>query len=216
MNIALIVFRNPLLNFVGPIKITFSIQFRTNAMFFIGTMVVISNIDFSWKRKLSFQQKKVMVLVHIFTVTTPYTTVFVEIRHENWSYFVVAQITVTRTVYKHRIRSYVCCIFIEHSCKTPAWFTVEYVAYKRPLYHRLRPNSNYWTCQVYIASCFVCWCLEIDRTRTQLKLAWYKADDKDFHLIKIDRLVLTRSIASKASISQKWILVRINSVLENN
>jgi hypothetical protein len=61
-------------------------------------------------------------------VTSPYTVVYDEIRHENGPYSAVILVTVIWHRIQHRIlcriRSYACRILITNGRKTPAWITV--------------------------------------------------------------------------------------------
>ena len=62
-------------------------------------------------------------------VTSPYTAVYDEIRHENGPYSAVILVTVLWHRIQHRIlcriRSYACRILITNGRKTPAWITVK-------------------------------------------------------------------------------------------
>jgi hypothetical protein len=62
-------------------------------------------------------------------LTSPYTAVYDEIRHENGSYSAVILVTVLWHRIQHhilcRIRSYACRILIANGRKTPAWITVK-------------------------------------------------------------------------------------------
>ncbi len=62
-------------------------------------------------------------------VTSPYTAVYDEIRHENSPYSAVILVTIIWHHIQHRIlcriRSYACRILITNGRKTPAWITVK-------------------------------------------------------------------------------------------
>jgi hypothetical protein len=84
--------------------------------------------SFFYRTLISYPGRWLRITVFL-VVTSPYTVVYDEIRHENGPYSAVILVTIIWHRIQHRIlcriRSYACRILITNGRKTPAWITVK-------------------------------------------------------------------------------------------
>ncbi len=99
---------------------------------FIHLMNLPNKRIFRWK----YYPGRWLRITVFLVVTSPYTAVYDEIRHENGPYFAVILVTVNRHRIQHRIlyriRSYACRILITNGRKPPTWIPVKIRCVKGP------------------------------------------------------------------------------------